>query len=136
MFPMDERQILLVKVSWSNLYKRPELFEAVLLKQFRNLCPQFNLGSNHKPFKGICHLINLMVLNIHSFQSVFAPLDAEVKIFEERGFDKEVFNSLVLAFLLTLEKIQGNAWNVEIKSAWVMAIASFSYKYSEMLETA
>lgn len=131
---MDERQILLVKVSWSNLYKRPELFETVLLKQFKNLCPQLHLNGNEKLFKGLGNLINLLVLNIHSFQNIYQQLDAEVKVFEKLGFDREGFNSLVLAFLLTLERIQGNAWNVETKSAWVMAIASFSYKYSELMQ--
>ena len=133
---MDERQILLVKVSWSNIYKRQELFEAIFLKQFRNQCPQQNNYSKHKTFKEISNLINLLVLNIHSFQNIFTPLDAQVKIFEEHGFDREGFNNLVQAFLLTLEKIQGSAWNVEVKSAWVIAIATFSYKYTEMLETA
>ena len=132
---MDERQILLVKVSWSNIYKRPELFEAVFLKQFRNQCPQNN-HSKHKTFKEISNLINQMVLNIHSFQNIFGSLDGHVKVFEEHGFDREGFNNLVQAFLLALEKLLGSAWNVEVKSAWVIAIATFSYKYAEMLEAA
>ena len=128
---MDERQILLVKVSWSTLYKRPELVEESLARQFKKICPQFD-NLDKDTFNGLSMLINSLVLNIHTFQNVYSLLNSRVKDFEYRGCTRETFNKLVQAFLQAIEKIHGKAWNIEIKSAWVIVIASISSKYSQI----
>ena len=85
-----------------------------------------------KLLSGVGSLINNVVLNLHTFSAVSRDLASTIKVFEEQGCDKESFNNMILAFLLTIEKILGKDWNVALKGAWVMIIASLSYKYTEM----
>lgn len=132
---MDEKQILLVKVSWSFLNKKPDLFEEIFIKKLLAVCPQIGDSRKNEYFKGISNLINMLVLNIHSFQNTYELLDPFVKKLEIEGCDKHSYNKIVRAFLSSIEKLHGNDWDLDTKTSWVMAITSLSYRYSERLAT-
>jgi hypothetical protein len=129
---MNEKQILLVKLSWSNAYRRPEIIEEVFLKKLKDVAPSLRRMMRYAPLsKNFVSNLNFIVLNIQEAHTLKSELNNIIKEYCACGFDRVAFNSMIIAFLLTMKKILGNNWTMEIQNAWVMTIATMSHRYNE-----
>jgi hypothetical protein len=130
--PMDDKQILLVKLSWSNVYRRPEMVQDIFLKKLDQVSSElYKLSKSHKLSQSFISTVNLVVLNLQVLPAIKVDLNKIVKEYCDCGFDRSAFNSMVVAFLLTMEKMMGSSWTAETQESWVMAIATVSHRYNE-----
>ena len=129
---LNPRQILLIKVSWSYLSGRIEEFgdtfyrtlfemEPTLKAMFKN-----DMAHQHQKFST---MINHIVAHIQHTPG----LDPELRQMGHRHIDygvaPEHYDSMMIAFLLALEKRLKRKWDNETKEAWTMG---FVYVVSQM----
>ncbi len=129
---LNPRQTLLIKVSWSHLSSRLEEFGDTFYKIL------FDLEPSLKPmFKNDMEVqqqkFSAMVNHIVAHIQHTPKLDGELHQMGQRHIDYGVepkhYDTLMIAFLLALEKRLKRKWDNETKEAWTMA---FVYVVSQM----
>jgi hemoglobin-like flavoprotein len=129
---LNPRQILLIKVSWSYLSGRLEEFGDTFYRILFDLEPSLramfknNMEAQQEKFSA---MVNYIVAHIQHTPG----LDPDLRQLGHRHIDygvaPEHYDTVMIAFLLALEKRLKRKWDNETKEAWTMA---FVYVVSQM----
>jgi hemoglobin-like flavoprotein len=127
---MNEKQILLIKHSWSYAAGNAERVNQNMFKHLSQLEPEtksvFDSSArlNSQQFSSI---INLIVLKFQKPAELCKDLKALAEKHPELQLMAMYYDSLVIAFLMTMKKMLGDVWTNEVSDAWAMAFATINH---------
>lgn len=124
---MTEKQILLIKHSWSYVAAQTEDLAYSIAKKLSKHMPE--LRSQLKELTDneqvqIMSALNHLVVSLPAFQK------ADQKIFHlladhvDKGITREFYDAGLTSFLMTMEKKLGAAWTKDMYEAWIILFAS------------
>jgi hypothetical protein len=123
---MNERQVLIVKHSWSYVASRLDDTQTLFIKNLCRLLP--NLKPTQAKRNGedksgeIIRVIHRIVATLPTFSDIeIQKMQTE---YASLGIAPADYDSALFAFLMTLEKKASKTWNDEARESWVFVFAS------------
>jgi hemoglobin-like flavoprotein len=129
---LSPRQTLLIKVSWSYLSGRLEEFGDTFYRILFDLEPSLrgmfknDIATQQEKFSA---MVNHIVAHIQHTPELGTELSHLGHRHVDYGVEARHYDTMMIAFLLALEKRLKRKWDNETKEAWTMA---FVYVVSQM----
>lgn len=125
---MTERQMLIVKHSWSYVANQLDDTHALFIKNLLHLLPHLEpilkKINQERESNEIMEIINHLVITLPDFSKVENEIRTVLIEYTDLGITPSGYDSALLAFLMTLEEKAPNVWSNEAREAWVFAFAS------------
>jgi hemoglobin-like flavoprotein len=125
---MTEKQVLLVKHSWSYVTGQLDDLYPIFNKKLGHLCPELKpllkRLNKEKRLAIIMTAINHMVAALPDLQKAEKQLLLALAEYSDLDISRSYYESALIAFLMTLEKKLGKNWTEEIRDAWIFIFAS------------
>lgn len=136
---MTEKQILLVKHSWSYVTGHLEDVSALYCKKLAKLMPEFRSlipdpGKNPEGTHLIISTINQLVSAIPDFQKAEKDILILLTAYADKGITRTDYDSALIAFLFTMEKKLGKKWTNETREAWIFAFSALHQHFISLLQ--
>ncbi|RAV99089.1 globin domain-containing protein [Pseudochryseolinea flava] len=126
---MTERQILLVKNSWSYVIVKSEEAGQLFYHRLFEIAPELKSLFKSEPKGQSRKLINMVTLMVSKLQKL-DEIQGEIKSLATRhhkyGVDPAYYRIVGAAFLWTLQQGLKDKWNEELEEAWVDMYAVIS----------
>jgi hemoglobin-like flavoprotein len=127
---MTEKQVLIVKHSWSYVANQLDDTNALFCKNLLRLLPDIKpILEKRKQEKGAIEImgtVNRIVATLPDFSKVETEIRMMQKEFENLGITRSGYDSALSAFLMTLEKKTSKIWSLETRDSWVFVFASIT----------
>ena len=132
---MTEKQVLIVKHSWSYVANQLDDANELFIKNLLHLLPHLKSilkkrnqesGSNE-----IMEIINHIVIALPDFSKVENEIRSMQIEYANLGVTPSDYDSALFAFLTTLEKKAAKAWNSEAHDSWVFVFATLKQYINE-----
>jgi hemoglobin-like flavoprotein len=127
---MTEKQVLIVKHSWSYVANQLDdtnaLFCKNLLRLLPDIKPILEKRTQEKGANEIMYIVNRIVTTLPDFSKVETEIRMMQKEFETLGITRSDYDSALSAFLMTLEKNTYKIWSLETRDSWVFVFASIT----------
>ena len=134
---MDEKQILVVKHSWSYVVGHKEEFCDSLCKHIifleAELAPLITTLKSDDKIAGIIDTIHTIVLSLPDFRQAEKEVLTFAAECSHKSITQEVYETGVVALIMTLEKKVTN-WDPEFSEAWIFLFASLHLHFIEKLK--
>lgn len=134
---MTEKQILLVKHSWSYLASQLEETAAVFSKKLMQVMPELKSlfkKTEAEAFHEVMITVNQLVYALPDVRKAEEEILRLIEKFSRRGMSSTEYDGALIAFLLTLEKKLGKSWTQELRESWVFILASVRRHLSKQLQ--
>jgi hemoglobin-like flavoprotein len=119
---MTERQILLVKNSWSYVIVKAEEAGLLFYNRLFEIAPELKSMFKTEPKDQSRKLINMVTLIVSKLQKL-QEIEDEIKGLAVRhrkyGVDTAYYRIVGAAFIWTLQRGLKEKWNEELEEAWV-----------------
>jgi hemoglobin-like flavoprotein len=127
---MNEKQVLIVKHSWSCVVNQLDETNALFCKNLLRLLPDIKpiLKKRNKE-KGVNEIkgaVNRIVTTLPDFSKVETETRMMQKEFQDLGITRSNYETALFAFLMTLEKKTSKIWCNEASDSWVFVFASIA----------
>jgi hemoglobin-like flavoprotein len=126
---LNARQTLLIKLSWSHLSSRLEEFGETFYKILFDIQPDLkrmfsgNMEIQQQKFSA---MVNHIVAHVQHSEKVEPELRALGTRHVDYGVERQHYDTIMIAFLLALEKKLKRKFDPETKEAWTMAFVYIS----------
>ncbi|MFM9837459.1 MAG: hypothetical protein ACKVOQ_04300 [Cyclobacteriaceae bacterium] len=132
---MTEKQVLIVKHSWSYVANQLDdtnvLFCKNLLRLLPDLKPILKKREQEKSASEIMSTINRIVTSLPDFSKVETEIRTIQMEYASLGMTPSDYDSAMFAFLITLEKKTTKVWSNEARDSWVFVFASIKQYISK-----
>ncbi|MCF0055410.1 globin domain-containing protein [Dyadobacter sp. CY356] len=119
---MNDRNILIIKTSWSHVLSQPEnpgyVFYNALFEMAPCLRHMFKSDMDQQIVK-LTDMITFMVSNLQNMAEIRPEIDALARRHAHYGVKPEHYKTVGDALIRTMATISGSLWNDETKQAWV-----------------
>jgi nitric oxide dioxygenase len=126
---MTERQILLVKNSWSYMIVKSEEISFLFYNRLFEIAPELKSMFKTEPRDQSQKLITMITLIVSKLQKL-EEIQEEIKILAIRhrryGVDTAYYRIFGAAFIWTLQRGLTGKWTEELEEAWVEVYALIS----------
>jgi hemoglobin-like flavoprotein len=124
---MTDKQVLLVKHSWSYVASQLDQVSSLFVKKLLQLHP--DLKSTLKSIRPdalpkLMQTVHHLVASLPDFKKAEKELLLLTAEYSNQGITKDIYDSILICFLITLEKKIGKNWSAEIREAWIFVLAS------------
>jgi hemoglobin-like flavoprotein len=135
---MNEKQVLLVKHSWSyvagELDDVSNIFFRKMMQLAPELKPQLKKLHQEKRLSGIMTTMNHLVASLPEFKKAEKEVLILLAEYADSGISKHNYDTALIAFLTTLEKKLGDKWNTEMRDSWISIFISIHQYFIRKLE--
>jgi hemoglobin-like flavoprotein len=123
---MNEKQVLIVKHSWSYVSNRLDDTQALFIKNLYRLLPDIKPTQTKRNGEDKSDEIIRVIHRIVATLPTFSDIDMQKMKTEyaSLGIAPADYDSALFAFLMTLEKKASKTWNDEVRESWVFVFAS------------
>jgi hypothetical protein len=125
---MTEKQILLVKHSWSYVSGQLDDLCPLLSKKFILLCPESKPMIRRLTKENRLHdfmmTVNHLVIALPDLAKAEKQFLLLLAAYSDLEISRNYYDSALIAFLMMLEKKLGRNWSLEIRDSWVFVFAS------------
>jgi hypothetical protein len=125
---MTEKQILLVKHSWSYVSGQLDDLCPLFGKKFVLLCPESKPTIKRLTKENRLHdlmmTVNHLVIALPDLVKAEKQLLLLLAAYSDLEISRNYYDSALIAFLMTLEKKLGKNWTLEIRDSWIFVFAS------------
>ncbi len=125
---MTEKQVLIVKHSWSYVANQLDDTSALFCKNLFRLLPDLKpilkKRDQEKGANEIMDTVNRIVTTLPDFSKVEKEIRIMQTEYANLGITPSDYDSALFAFLMTLEKKTSKIWSNEARDSWVFAFAS------------
>lgn len=133
---MTDRNILIIKTSWSYILSQPEnpghVFYDKLFEIAPCLKPMFKSDMEQQMAK-LTDMITFMVTHLQDMSKIRSEIDALARRHAHYGAKPEHYKTVGDALIQTMETSFGSLWNEETRQAW---IALYNIWATEMIHAA
>jgi hypothetical protein len=132
-FYMTEKQVLLIKYSWSYVADKEDELANMFRKKIGQITPSLKpaFRSSDAGALPIIRLIHHLVSDLPDAIKAETRLGALWKEYELAGISRSHDENALIALLLVLEKKLGKRWSMEIKEAWIFVFTSLRLNLSQ-----
>ena len=135
---MTDRQILLVKHSWSYVASQRDDVCKSLKKNLAFLCPEIKSVikklDREKRMAGLMVSVNQLVVALPDLQKAEKEFLLMLAEYADAGISKSYYDSAVIAFLMTLEKKIGRNWTQEMRDSWIFIFVTMHQQILRQLQ--
>jgi hemoglobin-like flavoprotein len=123
---MTDKQVLLVKHSWSYVASQLDEISSLFSKKLLQLHPEFKTSTSIRPeaLLKLMQTVHHLVASLPDFKKAEKELLLLTAEYSNQGITKDIYDSILICFLITLEKKIGKNWSAEIREAWIFVLAS------------
>jgi hemoglobin-like flavoprotein len=137
---MTEKQILLVKHSWSYVASHLDDLVGTFGKKVAQVSPELKpllkRVNDENGLHSILTTINQVVATLPEFNKAEQQVLLLLAAYAGKGISRENYDAVLIAFLLTLEKKLGKHWSAEIRESWIYCFASIHHHFIRQLQLA
>lgn len=133
---MTDRNILIIKTSWSYILSQPENPGHVFYDKLFEIAPclksMFKSDMEQQMVK-LKDMITFMVTHLQDMSKIRSEIDALARRHAHYGAKPEHYKTVGNALIQTMETSSGSLWNEETRQAW---IALYNIWATEMIHAA
>jgi hemoglobin-like flavoprotein len=131
---MTERQVLLVKHSWSYQTGQLENLSTLFTKKLLALNPELKLMMRRTVGESGAYslmiVLNQVVASLPNLPKAHQSIQLIVAQYAALGITRADYENALIAFLLVLEKRLGKNWTDETREAWIFIFSSLYHQAS------
>jgi hemoglobin-like flavoprotein len=131
---MTEKQVLLVKHSWSYQTGQLETLGTLFTKKLIALNPELKVTLKRTVGELRTHslmlALNQIVAALPNLRKAHQNIQQIVTEYAALGMTRADYENALIAFLLALEKRLGKNWNGEMREAWIFIFSSLYHQVS------
>ncbi len=127
---MTEKDILLVKHSWTYIASQSESVADSFLKNLKRLNPEqrelYKIPEREGSHRLLFNTLHRLVVALPALTRSEGELKDLARQFSNFGLTRTDYDNATIAFLITMEKKLGKVFSQEIRESWVVLFATLA----------